>query len=218
MFVSITICVTFSCQIIFQKSSSVLSLGPFKMVECDLCRLKFYVNNIVSICYSYYYILSNHFNFFYFVNKCIPWDAIYWFGLLVPLKIIKKKSMAYCFNGAGNLHLNDAMFFATYNKPDVMLTYFSNNLLTSFIMISLLLLFLTHTAPCYITHMYVAGVDVIRRVGFSLQNNSGVIVCDKWKNEQNCNGILYLKKTKKNPKYCFCVRYVCIQKCMLKYW
>ena len=78
-----------------------------------------------------------------------------------------------------------------------MLTYFSNNL--SFIMISLLLLFLTHTAPCYITHMYVAGVDVIRRVGFSLQNNSGVIVCDKWKNEQNCNGILYLKKQKK-PK------------------
>ena len=48
--------------------------------------------------------------------------------------------------------------------------------------------------------MDVAGVDVIRRVGFSLQNNSGVIVCDKLKNEQNCNGILCLKKKQKNKK------------------
>lgn len=33
----------------------------------------------------------------------------------------------------------------------------------------------------HVTHMDEAGVDVIRRVGVSRQNNSGVIVCDKYK-------------------------------------
>ena len=32
--------------------------------------------------------------------------------------------------------------------------------------------------------MDVAGVDVIRGVGVSLQNNSGVIVYDKWKKKE----------------------------------
>ena len=50
----------------------------------------------------------------------------------------------------------------------------------------------------HVTHMDEAGVDVIRRVGVSRQNNSGVIVCDKYKKKiKSCvHAMLHLRSPK----------------------